>query len=85
MTKRKLPYVTTALPGHKILINVPNYWGSGATLDEAIDAMRKSGGRVADVWAIWSVAPGTCLDGLGNMCYPKTSPPVLLCQSFPFD
>jgi hypothetical protein len=59
--------------GDVILIVVPNYWAKGATVTEAIQNVRKAGGKTSGQYRVYSSHPDAYIDGMGMAFAPHAS------------
>lgn len=80
----KLPASVKPLrPGDQIMVSIPHYWGKGATLADALAALKTSGGVIGVYWRIHSVHPATEIDSMGYLTHPANHAPVVLMESNP--
>ena len=66
-------------PGRKLLIVLPNYWGTGIDIVSAILEVKKRGGSFSNQpWQVYQVTPDTYLLDDGRIFVPTPPiPPIL--------
>lgn len=70
-----------AREGDVFFVLIPNYWGKGATLDEAI-ARVKSQRSIGEHWRVFSAHPTTyCDEIMGSLIYPRGHDPIVLAET----
>jgi hypothetical protein len=82
-TAQKIP--DTLVPVRKddwLLITVPNYWGKGASIEEAKAALKGQYGNLTGreapyAWHVYSVHKDSYVSGLGGLVFPNGHPPML--------
>lgn len=71
--------------GDYFLITAPNYWGRGATLEDAKREIKRAGPRdiLKGRWRVYSVHPETYVNGYGELVHKNGHPPVKLDEHDP--
>lgn len=72
-----------ARPGDEFLITVPYYWGKGTTITQARQQVKATGGKLNGHWRLYSVAPDTFVNELGQLNYPVLHEPITLAETCP--
>jgi hypothetical protein len=71
-----------AREGDKLLLMVPNYWGTGATVREARKNVRLAGASDVRQWVLYSVHPKATVDEVvGALSSPIGHPAIRLAGS----